>query len=264
MVIRSPEWRPRDAQVIEGCEITDPKKNGRSKRRGRRKWWSRPRRSSFIEEQDDKINVPDLSTIETKSTEEATHASPRPGDEVLLKTTDLYTPPNSRNMLDRLTRVMIETARFHSQAPTNNLVDYANVKIHGVCQLAPGYALSYIPQDVKVYSHIRQTRTVSISRLLGVSHTPDIKLASTHDVPRILFSIIQTISGAYSLYRARGTQIERYGYAAYGLTPLPYMMVSVINLIGSLLTSEYETVYLVHSTIMDELKNRGGLCDGAV
>ena len=42
------------------------------------------------------------------------------------------------------------------------------------------------------------------------------------------------------------------------------MLVSVINLIGSLLTSEYETVYLVHSTIMDEMKSRGGLCDGAV
>ncbi|KAL8868558.1 MAG: hypothetical protein Q9174_004913, partial [Haloplaca sp. 1 TL-2023] len=244
--------------------ITDRKKHGRSRSKGKRKWWNYPRRSSSIGEEDEKIKVPELTTIETKSTEESSHPSPRPGDEVLLNTRDLYTPAKSRSILDKLTKTMIETARFQSHAPTSNLVDYTNVKIHGVCQLAPGYALSYIPQDVKVYSHIKQTRTVSISRLLGVSHTPDIKLASTHDVPRILFSIIQTISGAYSLYRARGTQIQRYGYAAYGLTPLPYMMVSVINLIGSLLTSEYETVYLVHSAIMDEMKSRGGLCDGAV
>lgn len=215
-------------------------------------------------EKDEKNGVVEISTLDTKSFEDARIPTPGHGDEVTLKMTDLYTPPAPRGLLDRLTRYLIENKRFHSEPPTANMVDHANVKIHGVCQLAPGYALSYIPQDVKIYSHIKQMRSVSISRLLGMSHTPDIKLASTHDVPRILFSIIQTVSGGYPLYKARGSQIECYGYAAFGLTVLPYMMVSIINLIGSLLTNEYQTVYLVHSVTMDEIRGRGGLCDGVV
>ena len=105
MVIRSPEWRPRDGQVIEGCEITDSKKNSRSKSKRRRKWRNRPRSSPSIREQDEKINISELTTMETKSTEESKHPSPRPGDEDLLKTTDLYAPPKSRSILGRSTRI---------------------------------------------------------------------------------------------------------------------------------------------------------------
>ncbi|KAL8835230.1 MAG: hypothetical protein Q9170_003392 [Blastenia crenularia] len=182
--------------------------------------------------------------------------------EVTLKTTDIYVPPVPRNLIDSLTRILVETYRFHSQRPSANFVDPDNVKIHGLCQLAPGYALSYTPEDVKIYSRVKHHRTLSISRLLELNDTPDIKLASTHDVPRILFSLIQTGSGGYFLCKARGSQVQRYGYAAFGLTVLPYMMVSIVNLIGSLLTSECETIYMVHSAIMDEMVGRGGLCDG--
>ena len=111
--------------------------------------------------------------------------------------------------------------------------------------------------SANIYSHL----SLSLSRLLGMNHRPEIRLASTHDVPRILFLIIQTISGAYSLYKAQGSQIERYGYAALGLAVSPCMMVAIINPIDSLLTSEYETVYPVHSKTMDEMGGRGGLCD---
>ncbi|KAL8936127.1 MAG: hypothetical protein Q9216_005094 [Gyalolechia sp. 2 TL-2023] len=169
--------------------------------------------------------------------------------------TDLYRPPAPRNIIDILTRILVESYRFRIQRPTANLVDDNNVRIHGVCQLAPGYALSYVPEDVKIYSRVKYRRTHSISRLLGMDHSPEITLASTHDVPRILFSLIQT---------ARGSQIDQYGHAAFGLTVLPYMMVSIVNLIGSLLTSEYEAIYVVHSPITDEMISRGGLCDGVV
>jgi hypothetical protein len=66
------------------------------------------------------------------------------------------------------------------------------------------------------------------------------------------------------LYRARGPQIQRYGFAAYGLTVIPYILVSIVNFLGALLTGEYETVFLVHSSIMDEMIERGGRADGAV
>ncbi|KAL9595356.1 MAG: hypothetical protein Q9179_005019 [Wetmoreana sp. 5 TL-2023] len=260
MIIRSPEWRPRDGQVIEGCWIEASEEPEKTKKRRRRK---KSRERPAASDQNEKTGAPEISVQVTNASND-TRVQSLPGKEVTLKTKDLYAPPTPRYFLDNLTRVLIETHRFHSKAPTVNMVDHVNVKIHGVCQLAPGYALSYIPEDIKIYSHIKQLRSLSISRLLGLDHTPEIRLASTHDVPRILFSIIQTVSGGYSLYKARGSQIERYGYAAFGLTVLPYMMVSMINLIGSLLTSEYETVYLVHSAVMDEMRGRGGLCDGVV
>ena len=79
---------------------------------------------------------------------------------------------------------------------------------------------------------------------------------------QIYFALTQTISGAYALYRARGSQIERYGYATFRLTVLPFIIISLINFFGSLLTSEYETIFLVHSFMMDEMVNRGGITDG--
>ncbi|KAL8790687.1 MAG: hypothetical protein Q9213_000535 [Squamulea squamosa] len=262
MVIRGPEWRPREGQVVEGCSIETPKDRKKEKRA---KQQSSMLKNPFANKDPrEKGGAPEITIVDTNISNDTPIQSPVRGNEVTLKTKDLYTPPPARSLVDKLTRILIESHRFHSQPPTANLVDHVNVKIHGVCQLVPGYALSYIPEDMKVYSHIKHQRSLSISRLLGVNHVPDIKLASTHDVPRILFSIIQTVIAGYSLYKARGRQIEQYGYAAFGLTVLPYMMVSVINLIGSLLSSEYETVYLVHSAIMDEMKLRGGLCDGVV
>ncbi|KAI4128145.1 MAG: hypothetical protein LQ338_002882 [Usnochroma carphineum] len=265
MVIRGPDWRPKDGQVVEGCRVEaleDPKKKRKmSKKKSRWLLWpfGHPHTERIKED-----GTPEKSTLELEDTKDSPTSQPSKGDEVTLKTTDLYAPRPSRGLIDKLTRALVETHRFRSTPPTKNIVEQDNLKIHGVCQLAPGYALAYVPEDVKIYSHIKPHRTLSISRLLGMNHTPDIKLASTHDVPRILFSLIQTVSGGYSLYKARGSQIERYGFAAYGLTVLPYMMVSIINLVGSLLTSEYETIYMVHSAIMDEMKSRGGLCDGVV
>ncbi|KAL8904439.1 MAG: hypothetical protein Q9207_003268 [Kuettlingeria erythrocarpa] len=261
MVIRSPEWRPKDGQLIEGCrieELQDPRKE----RCKLGTWWRRWTKP--VGKHKKAIAESSTLVLEVKLSNDTSSTQPVEGSEVTLKTTDPYAPPPPGGLIDKITRIFVETYRFRSQPPTKNLVDPENVKIHGVCQLAPGYTLSYIPEDIKIYSHVKHTRTLSISHLLGMNHAPDIKLASTHDVPRILFSLIQTISGGYQLYKARGSQIERYGYTAYGLTVLPYMMVSIINLIGSLLTSEYETIYLVHSAIMDEMKDRGGLCDGVV
>ncbi|KAL8716203.1 MAG: hypothetical protein Q9220_000108 [cf. Caloplaca sp. 1 TL-2023] len=269
MVIRAPDWRPRDGQIVEGCTFEEsPKKPAKScwgwtsllKRKSKRNLQNHV----SVLDLDEKAVVEDISPVGSATSNSVQPHQIVNGSEVMLKTKDLYTPPPPPNTIGKFTRFLIETYRFRSLPPTVNKVDHLNVKIHGVCQLAPGYALSYIPEDVKIYSHIKHLRSLSISRLLGLTHAPQIKLASTHDVPRILFSIIQTASGAYALYKARGSQIDRYGYAAFGLTVLPYMMVSIINLIGSLLTNEYETLYLVHSATMDEMKVRGGLCDGVV
>ncbi|KAI4180259.1 MAG: hypothetical protein L6R41_007346 [Letrouitia leprolyta] len=267
MVIRSPEWRPKDGQIVEGCTIEKHvESKGKKGCASKKKWlrWLWPMQWPTSANKHARRSFADTSSLDREDTSDALALQSLESSEVTLMISDLYQPPVPHKRIDKLTRVLIESYRFRSQRPTTNMVDLANVKIHGICQLAPGYALSYVPEDMKIYSRVKHRRSLSVSRLLGMDHTPDITLASTHDVPRILFSLLQTVSGGYALFKARGSQIEHYGFAAFGLTVVPYMMVSIVNLIGSLLTSEYEAIYMVHSPVMDEMLSRGGLCDGIV
>ena len=57
---------------------------------------------------------------------------------------------------------------------------------------------------------------------------------------------------AFTLYETRGDQIKRYGYPAFGLTVGPYLVMSLVNLINSILTPNYVAVYLVKTEVMAE------------
>lgn len=59
----------------------------------------------------------------------------------------------------------------------------------------------------------------------------------------------------------RGDQIEKYGYAAFGLTVVPYLIMSIINLFSIMLTPDYPAMYMVHTDIMEEAKRRQGRFD---
>ena len=56
----------------------------------------------------------------------------------------------------------------------------------------------------------------------------------------------------------RGDQIQRYGYAAFGLTVASYLIMSIVNLLSNLLTPDYPTLYMVSSDAMDEALRRDG------
>jgi len=61
--------------------------------------------------------------------------------------------------------------------------------------------------------------------------------ASEHNVVRILFSLVQAMAGGITIYRAQGDQITRYGYSAFGLSVVPYVFMSIMNILASLLGS---------------------------
>ena len=77
-------------------------------------------------------------------------------------------------------------------------------------------------------------------------------------------SLTQLAFACVTLYRARGDQIDRFGYAAFGLTVIPYAIMSFVNFIANILVPEYSALYMVHSDIMDEAEARGAKFDGAV
>ncbi|KAJ7048910.1 hypothetical protein C8F01DRAFT_1187573 [Mycena amicta] len=114
-------------------------------------------------------------------------------------------------------------------------------KIHGVqkASLPRGYDFALVPRDAVVLDN-------------------PIVISTSRNASRAVVAIVQTCYGAYTLYLTRGDQIARYGYAAFGLTVAPYTLMSIINLLGSLLTPSYPTMYLVRSEVMDEIDRRFG------
>jgi hypothetical protein len=60
-----------------------------------------------------------------------------------------------------------------------------------------------------------------------------------------------------TIYQARGDQVQRYGYAAFGLTVVPYAFMSVVNGAANLITPQYATMFLVRTPAMSEAEQRG-------
>ena len=150
--------------------------------------------------------------------------------------------------------------------------------VHGVCVLPPGYALCIIsptvvvreirdvriPEPVVMDSQAQTTGMNDQHRSLlrlseQVNKPPTIKLSSNLNIPKALIAIFQFIYASFTLYKTKGDQIERYGFVAFGLTVIPYLIMTLVNLIGNVITPEYPKAYLVHSAIMDEAKQ----CSGA-
>ena len=124
--------------------------------------------------------------------------------------------------------------------------------------------LARSPEPVVIDSYTQATGVSDQHRSLfrlseQVNKSPTIKLSSNFNIPKALIAIFQFIYASVTLYKTKGDQIERYGFAAFGLTVIPYLIMTLVNLIGNVITPEYPKVYLVHSAIMDEAMQ----CSGA-
>lgn len=73
---------------------------------------------------------------------------------------------------------------------------------------------------------------------------------------KAIASLVQLLFAIATLYQTRGDQVERYGYAAFGFTVIPYAWMSVINLVGNIMCPQYENIFVVESTGLDELRSR--------
>ena len=127
--------------------------------------------------------------------------------------------------------------------------------IHGIVRLPDGYGLAYIPKDA-VLQPIKAT-----ARSKG-AYKDDI--TCSYSFSKALFAVVQALYASVTLYESRGDQIDRYGYAAFGLTVVPYVVMSIINLISAAVNPEYASLYLVASDTMDEAISRGGEFHGII
>lgn len=127
--------------------------------------------------------------------------------------------------------------------------------VYGEYNLPSGYEFAFVPSDAKVSCNASTKKPAH----------QYLKIPSTSwGASKTFISISQTISGAATLYNARGNQIDIYGYAAFGLTVILYILMSLLNLLAQIFTREYEHLYLVRSEEMDEAELRDGIFEECV
>lgn len=134
-------------------------------------------------------------------------------------------------------------------------------KFHGKALLPPGYDWRDVHAEAKI-SWAESNRPGGGYDEGWMGPPPDI--SSQYNWMQSLIAIFQVGSAGLTLYRSRGDQIERFGYAAYGLTVVPYLIMSIVNLMAQIATADYPNVYMVASAEMEEARKRGGVFDGVV
>ena len=112
-------------------------------------------------------------------------------------------------------------------------------------------------RDTATVAELDNARNHEESRTKSQPKTA-IEVSSTYSLAQGLVAVFQTLYASATLYRARGDQIKWYGYAAFGLTVAPYLVMSVVNLISTILTPNYPTTFMVESEIMREAARRDG------
>ena len=82
---------------------------------------------------------------------------------------------------------------------------------------------------------------------------------------QMLVSVVQIVAALYTLYSTEGAQIARWGYAAYGLSGLPYALMSVMNILSASIVGEYMSGHVLRTLVLREAERReGSHFDGAV
>ena len=156
--------------------------------------------------------------------------------------------------------VQIEVKVFskqpHSSRPMLAKVENDRI-IHGHFYFPEdsGYELMILPPDAAVVWNVDPATLVLKGKKC---------FASSYNAMQVVVAIIQMFSAILTLYRTRGDQLRRYGLAAFGLTVIQYLIVTVVNAIGRLMTPEYPTLYLVYSPEMRNAIEEGAFFDGVV
>lgn len=155
--------------------------------------------------------------------------------------------------------------------PSYTMLGLNGRKIHGLCCLPPGYELAIIHSESAVLElnddKNSESQTARSKTPTAIESGSSVKsdISWSYSFAKGLLAIFQAMYACATLYETRGDQIERYGYSAFGLTVAPYLVMSIINLIGTVLTPDYSTAFMVESEIMEEARQReGAFFGGAV
>lgn len=126
-------------------------------------------------------------------------------------------------------------------------------KIQGRCNLPPGYFLVTVPGDATFQNDQAWTPWK-----IPFQHKPDRitmgSIAASNNIPQAVAAVIQAVFATITLYLSYGHQIDRFGYAAFGLTVVPYVVMSVLNLVANVVCPTYAAMYLVSNKTLRDLQ----------
>jgi hypothetical protein len=133
-------------------------------------------------------------------------------------------------------------------------VDTGMKRIHGTFALPEGYTFAVVPRD-----------TILISRS-DTHHSKDATndISASKSILKTVASMVQIASAFITLLSHRSDLINRWGYASYHLTVIPYLFMTLVNLVGNLCIADYPCLYMVRTATMDEAERSGGVFEGEV
>ncbi|KAF9728880.1 hypothetical protein PMIN01_13260 [Paraphaeosphaeria minitans] len=132
-------------------------------------------------------------------------------------------------------------------------------KIQGITITPPGYEIVVVPKIFPL--KLRCDKPDDISEEDWKKVVADLDLPCNYNVPKALISLVQAFWGIVTIYEARGNQIDMYGYAAFGLTVVPYAVMSITNLLAGLVRPEYPCMFLASSPDLVEASRCNGRFD---
>ena len=166
-----------------------------------------------------------------------------------------------------------DMTRFWSYTDTSPVQAESRIGLRDVFGLSklpasaqPEYEFAFVPRNTKVLGLVDSTPSSSISDntplrspnpLESSVSTP--KLSSSSNLARGTVALLQLLYTSFTIYHTNGDQVNQYGFAAPGLTVLPYAVMSGLNLLASLVAPHYPKLYLVRSEVMEEAERRTGL-----
>ncbi|KAK1759918.1 hypothetical protein QBC47DRAFT_410622 [Echria macrotheca] len=132
-------------------------------------------------------------------------------------------------------------------------------KIHGGFDLPSGYSWVTVHRVFKLRPFGRSTPSPGPAPAAGGQNEPGediLRLDGTYSIIKPLTAAVQMSSAVVTLFRAVGDEIDRYGFTAFGLTVVPYLVMTLFNLLALLATPEYTTFYAVWSEVYAEAAAR--------
>lgn len=139
--------------------------------------------------------------------------------------------------------VDLEATAIHGQRPSwasgaNSIVEDGNESNPQV-----KYALVVVPE------------TSIVAPLIDSSVSTPIKLSCNYSIFKSVIAIIQIVYGALGLYEASAREVPKFGYAAYSLTVIPYILMSLVNLLANICQPQYPTMFLVLNESVEDQPN---------
>jgi hypothetical protein len=123
---------------------------------------------------------------------------------------------------------------------------WTHAQFHGDCCLPPGYTLMLVPWDAEFDGDTKHTERWRQKPYKGFrrSKNPPAEIVCNSNHVKVAVALSQIVFGVVTIYRTRGDQVQKHGYAAFGLSVTPYVWMSLVNLLGNIMRPSYPALYL--------------------